>query len=125
MDTEKKHILNSYKNEQEEIEEIERIKKDEEKEVDHSPSNNDAEMNGKNDNDSSQKPANSSISGYNVKKKTENDLATNPFSPGKLDIGELAFKDHDDISDNPDALDNKSNDLDRPIPEREINNRVR
>ena len=51
--------------------------------------------------------------------------ATNPFSPGKLDIGESAFKDHVVNTENPDTLKNKSNDLDRPLPEREINNRVR
>ena len=122
MDTGKKLFLNSYKTEQEEIAEIERIKKNERKE-NQSSLNKDTGMNS--NNDSSNSKVNSSISGYNVEKRTENNLATNPFSPGKLDMGESAFKDHDDITDNPDPLENKSNDLDRPIPEREINNRVR
>ncbi|WP_210366041.1 hypothetical protein [Bacillus sp. REN3] len=99
MDISKKHILGSYKNEQEAIEEIESIKE----EMASSPV--------------------SSVSGYNfevVKKEVKYPI--NSFSAGKMDLGEPAFKDYaDDPSENQPAA--KS--VERPLPEREINNRVR
>ncbi|MCM3664723.1 hypothetical protein M3204_09930 [Mesobacillus subterraneus] len=103
MEIEKKHILKTYKNEQEAIDAVERIK------------------------DEKEKPLNSSISGYNVEKAAKTDkYPTNAFSPGELDIGEPALKDYEDNhADNPEILDNKSIDLERPLPERVINNRIR
>lgn len=104
MEIEKKHILKSYKNEQEAIEAVEKIKAEKETKL------------------------NSSISGYNVEKTQEKEYPTNAFSPGKLDMGEPAFEDYKDDPaepDNPNELANKINTLERPLPEREINNRVR
>lgn len=104
MEIEKKHILKSYKNEQEAIDSIEKIK--DEKENDH--------------------PVNSSISGYNVEKKSTKAYPTNAFSPGELDVGEPAFKDYeDDPSENPGVETNKNRDIERPLPERAMNNRIR
>lgn len=103
MEIEKKHILKSYKNEQEAIDAVESIK------------------------DEKEKPLNSSISGYNFEKPAKTDkYSTNAFSPGELDIGEPAFKDNeDDPTENPDKHENKSIDLERPLPERVIHNRIR
>ncbi|MBT2679449.1 hypothetical protein J7E38_10585 [Bacillus sp. ISL-35] len=102
MEIEKKHILKSYKNEKEEIESIEGIK-------------------GK-----KQNQVNSSISGYNVEKKRTKEYPVNAFSPGELDMGESAFKDYeDDPSENPAIETDKQIDIDRPLPEREMNNRIR
>jgi hypothetical protein len=102
MEINKKHILKSYKNEQEEIDSIEKIKD----EKDH--------------------PVNSSISGYNVEKNSIKEYPANAFSPGELDMGEPAFKDYeDDPKENPVAKTYKNKDIDRPLPERAMNNRVR
>jgi hypothetical protein len=103
LDIDKKHILKSYKNEQEAIDAVERIK------------------------DEKEKTLNSSISGYNFEKPAKTDkYPTNAFSPGLLDMGEPAFKDYeDDPTENPDKHENKSIDLERPLPERVINNRLR
>ncbi|MBT2692020.1 hypothetical protein [Bacillus sp. ISL-55] len=102
MGIEKKHILKSYKNEKEAIDSIEKIK------------------------DEKDNPVNSSISGYNVEKKSTKEYPTNAFSPGELDMGEPAFKDYeDDPSENPGVEANKNKDIDRPLPERAMNNRIR
>ena len=102
MDNEKKHILNSYKTEQEAIDSIEQIK------------------------DEKENPVNSSISGYNVEKKTTEEYPTNAFSPGELDMGEPAFKDYeDDPTENPAVETTKNKDIERPLPERAMNNRIR
>ena len=102
MEIGKKHILKSYKNEQEAIDTIGKIKD----EKDH--------------------PVNSSISGYNVEKKHNKEYPTNAFSPGKLDMGEPAFEDYkDDPKENPAIETNKNKDIERPLPERAMNNRIR
>ena len=102
MEIEKKHVLKSYKNEKEEIDSIGKIKD----EKDH--------------------PVNSSISGYNVEKKSTIEYPTNAFSPGELDMGEPAFEDYkDDPTENPELETDKNKDIDRPLPERAMHNRVR
>jgi hypothetical protein len=102
MEIEKKHILKSYKNEQEAIDSIEKIKD----EKDH--------------------PVNSSISGYNVEKKPTKEFPTNAFSPGKLDMGEPAFEDYkDDPKENPALETDKNKYIERPLPERAMHNRIR
>ncbi len=102
MEIEKKHFLKSYKNEKDEIDSIEGIKKEK------------------------QKPVNSSTSGYNVGKKKKKEYPVNSFSPGELDMGESAFKDYeDDPSENPGIETDKQLDIDRPLHEREMNNRIR
>ncbi|MEH7444953.1 hypothetical protein V7201_21855 [Bacillus sp. JJ1122] len=113
MEVEKKHILKSFKNEQEAIEEVQRIKA--EKEFTRT----------------------SSISGYNVEKPQNNDPVTKKFSPDSLDRQEPVMEDYSDDSvdedytdesvetENPDELANNSVDLERPLPERIINNRIR
>lgn len=102
MDIEKKHDLKSYKNEKEAIDSIEKIK------------------------DEKENPVSSSISGYNVEKNSTKEYPTNAFSPGDLDLGESAFKDYeDDPTENPAVETNKNKDIERPLPERAMNNRVR
>jgi hypothetical protein len=102
MEIEKKHILKSYKNEQAAIDSIKCIKQEKEN------------------------PVNSSISGYNVEKKRAQQYPVNAFSPGELDMGEPAFKDYqDDPSENPAVETTKQIDIDRPLPERAMNNRIR
>lgn len=102
MEIEKKHILKSSKNEQEAIDSIEMIK------------------------DEKEHPVNSSISGYNVDKKSTKEYPTNVFSPGELDMGEPAFKDYeDDPSENPEVVTSEKEEIERPLPERAMNNRVR
>ncbi|WLR57178.1 hypothetical protein LC048_10125 [Mesobacillus subterraneus] len=102
MEIEKKHVLKSYKNEQEAIDSIEKIK------------------------DEKDSPVNSSASGYNVDQKSTKEYPTNSFSPGELDMGEPAFEDYkDDPTENPVVETHKNKDLDRPLPERAMNNRIR
>lgn len=102
MEIEKKHILKSYKNEKEMIDSIEGIK------------------------EKNQNLVNSSISGYNFDKKKTKEYPVNAFSPGELDVGESAFKDYeDDPSENPGIETDKQLDIDRPLPEREMHNRIR
>ena len=102
MDIEKKHVLKTYKNEKEAIDSIEKIKEEK---------NN---------------PVHSSDSGYNVEKKSNKEYPTNAFSPGELDMGEPAFEDYkDDPTENPALEKDKNKDIERPLPERAMNNRVR
>lgn len=102
MEIEKKHIHKSYKNEQDPIDSVEKIKDEKENHM------------------------NSTVSGYNVEKSTEKEYPTNAFSPGELDMGEPAFKDfEDDPSENPGLETEKKRDIERPLPERAINNRMR
>lgn len=113
MELEKKHILKSFKNEQEAIEEVQRIKA--EKEITRT----------------------SSLSGYNVEKPQNNEPATNDFSHDSLDRQEPVIEEHtgdsvdehdpDELieTENPDELANNSIDAERPLPERIINNRIR
>ncbi len=103
MDFEKKHILKSYKNEQDALDAIEKVKSDTE----------------------NQKV--SSVSGYNVEKPGSTEkFPINAFSPGELDMGEPAFKDYaDDPSDAPDLDNNKKKDLDRTQDDRGVNSRMR
>ncbi|MEH7884977.1 hypothetical protein V7654_11730 [Bacillus sp. JJ1609] len=104
MEIEKKHILKSFKNEQEAIEEVQRIKAEKEYTL------------------------TSSISGYNVEKPQNNKTVTNDFGPDSLDRQEPVMEDYTDDSvetENPDELANNSIDLERPLPERIINNRIR
>ena len=102
MEIEKKHILKSYKNEKEAIDSIEKIK------------------------DENDHPVNRAISGYNVEKKSTKEYPTNAFSPGELDMGEPAFEDYkDNPTENPALETDKRKDIDRPLPERAMHNRVR
>jgi len=104
MEMEKKHILKSFKNEQEAIEEVQRIKAEKENTL------------------------TSSITGYNVEKPQNNDLTTNEFVPDSVDRQETILENYTDDSvetENPDELANNSIDLERPLPERIINNRIR
>jgi hypothetical protein len=104
MEIEKKHILKSYKNEQEAIEAVEKIKAEKEN------------------------PINSSISGYNFEKPKDEKFPTNPFQPGKIDL-ELREEDNGiefgGENENPDVLANDSNDIDRPLAERAMHTRIR
>lgn len=103
MDIEKKHILKSYKNEQDAIDAIEKIKAETE----------------------NQKV--SSVSGYNVEKPGSTEkFPINAFSPGELDMGESAFKDYaDDPSMAHDLDDNKKKDLNRTEDDRGMDNRMK
>lgn len=106
MEIEKKHILKSYRNEQEAIEAVERIKAEREN------------------------PINSSISGYNFERPKEEKFPTNPFQPGKIDL-ELREEDNGSVNnpkaddENPEILSNEMDDLDRPLPERALHYRIR
>lgn len=105
MEIEKKHILKSYRNEQEAIEAVEKIKAEKEN------------------------PINSSISGYNYERPKEEKYPTNPFQPGKIDL-ELREENHvsdmnPEADENPDILSNEIDELERPLPERALHNRIR
>jgi hypothetical protein len=105
MEIEKKHIFKSYKNEHEVIDSIEKIKKEKES------------------------PINSSISGYNVEKPSSNQEypTTNAFRHGDLDAGEPANKNFASAptTDTPPVETNLNKEIERPLPEREMINRVR
>lgn len=104
MEIEKKHILKSFKNEREAIEEVERIKAEKENTL------------------------TSSISGYNVEKPQKNVFTTNVFKPDSLENLEPVNEEYTEDpveTENPDELANTSNDLERPLPERIINNRIK
>jgi hypothetical protein len=104
MEIEKKHILRSYKSEQEAIKAVENIKAEE------------------------SNPIKSTVAGYNVEKPEAEKFPVNPFQPGKIDLQlrkENVGIDFEDQSEHPDDLATDRADLDRPLTERAWHNRIR
>lgn len=103
MDIKKNHIFGSYRNEKEAIEAVEAIKND------------------------LDKPIVSSESGYNFEVEEKNKrFPVNSFSPGKLDMGESAFKDYEDSPPNEEApLEGNHRKPERPMLDQEMNIRIR
>lgn len=99
MEIEKKHILLSYKNEQRAIEAVKII-------------------NGQNEN-----PVTPSHSDPNEERTAEKEFPSNGYN---IDIREPSPSDDTaEPVEEPAPFKNNSNDLDRPLPERVINNRIK
>ena len=96
MESNKKHIQSSFKNEQETINEIEAIKFEK------------------------ANPLSTSESGYNVKFNRLDEFASDAHSPDSSEPAVSAQS-----SQEPDSLANNSMNFERPLPERIINNRIK
>jgi hypothetical protein len=103
MEIEKKHFLKSYKNEKDAIDAVQQIK---------------SEM---------ENPVQESSSGYNFEIASEEPFSINEATPGgETDFAESAKDEYEDEPvENPDALANEPIDLERPLPERAMHNRIR
>lgn len=102
MEIEKKHILKSYITEKNAIEAVQQIK------------------------DEMENPIQESSSGYNFEIESKSAFPSDALVGGDNDIDVDSSDDTDaEPIENPDALANNPIDLERPLPERVIHNRIR